>query len=107
MYQQSTILNSLLTNYNNHISEPSINIRNLLNESTEKKSLVSLHSQCLVSFEFANREEHLVEVVELPRPFHRVSRMDIYKKIHQRLVLMNLIDIDLTALIRTVLQSFS
>jgi hypothetical protein len=57
--------------------------------------------------EFANREEHLVEVIELPRSFHRVSRFDIYEKIRERLSLMNLIDIDLSTLLRTVLQSFS
>jgi hypothetical protein len=79
----------------------------LLNESIEKNSSLPIHSRCLASFEFANREEHLVEVVELPRSFHRVSRMDMYKKIHQRLAVMSLIDIDLTTLLRNILQSFS
>jgi vesicle coat complex subunit len=78
----------------------------MLNESTENKSSLPLPSSCLVSFEFVNREKHLVEIVELPRSFQRISRMNIYKKIHQRLVLMNLINIDLTALLRTILQSF-
>jgi hypothetical protein len=100
------MLNSSPTNYNYNISESSIDLRNLLNESNEKKSSFPLHSQCLASFEFANREERLIEVVELPRSFHRVSRMNVYKKIHERLALNTLIDIDLTGLSRTVLQSF-
>jgi len=100
------MLNSSLTNNDYHISESSIDLGNLLNESIKKKSSFSFHSRCLVSFEFVNQEEYLVEVIELPRLFHRVSRMDMYKKIQQRLVLMTLIDIDLTGLLRTVLQSF-
>jgi hypothetical protein len=73
---------------------------------SNQKSLLPLHSRCLVSFEYANREEHLIEVVELPRSIHRLSRIQTYKKIRERLTITNLIDIDLTALLRTVLRSF-
>ena len=99
------MLNSLLTDHHYYISESSIDLHNLFTESNEKKSTLSLHSRCLVSFEFANRDEHLVEVIELPRSFHRISRIDVYKKVRERLAIMNLIDIDLIALLRIVLQS--
>ena len=100
-------LSLLLSNLQHHISEPSVDLENLLDKSNEKKSLLPLHSQCLASLEFANQEKHLVEVAELPQSFRRVSRMEIYKKVHERLAIMKLIDIDLTALLRTVWHSFS
>ncbi|CAF1406587.1 unnamed protein product [Rotaria sp. Silwood1] len=103
---QSVMLNSSLTDYICRKSESSIDLKNLLMESNENKSLLPLHSRYLVSFEFANREEHLVEVAELERSFYRVSRINIYKKVRERLAIMKLIDIDLTNLLRAILQSF-
>jgi SOS-response transcriptional repressor LexA len=105
IHQQLTMLNS--STINSYISQSSIDLRNLLNESNESKSSVPLHSRCSVALEFADREQHLVEVIELPRSSHRMARMGIYKQIHKRLAVENLIDIDLTALLRTVLQSIS
>jgi hypothetical protein len=93
-------LSLLLCNLKHLISEPSVDLGNLFDKSNEKKSLLSLNSRCLASLEFANQEEH-------PRSFHRVSRMEIYNRVHERLVITNLIDIDLTALLRTVWHSFS
>jgi hypothetical protein len=104
MHQQSTTVSSLLTDHNYNISESSTDLQNLLNESNENKTSLPLHSRCLVSFEFANQDDHLVEVVELPRSSHRVPRMNTFEKIRERLTSMNLINIDLTALLRTVLQ---
>ncbi|CAF4974599.1 unnamed protein product, partial [Rotaria sp. Silwood1] len=51
-------------------------------------------------------EEQLVEVAELERSFYRVSRINIYNKVRERLAIMKLIDIDLTNLLRAILQSF-
>lgn len=90
--QQSNTLNFPLDNTNHDIAKSS-------NKSNAKTSSVS--------FEVINREEHLVEIVELPRSFHRISRMDVYKRIQKRLVLNTLIDIDLTGLLRTISQVFS
>ncbi|CAF0857237.1 unnamed protein product [Rotaria sordida] len=106
IHDQSVILNSLIIDHNCHNTESSIDLQNIFMESNENKSLLPLHSRYLVSFEFANREEHLVEVAELKRSFYRVSRMDTYKKVRERLTIMNLIDIDLTTLLRAILQSF-
>ncbi|CAF2623039.1 unnamed protein product [Rotaria sp. Silwood2] len=106
IHHQSAILNSSLTDHNCHNSESSVDLQNLFMESNENKSLLPLHSRYFVSFEFANREEHLVEVAELERSFYRVSRMNIYKTVRERLAIMDLIDIDLTTLLRVILQSF-
>ncbi|CAF0823923.1 unnamed protein product [Adineta steineri] len=102
--QQSTMFKTSLTNQNYNASENLNDLHSLRYESEKTQSLLPLYSRCLVLFEFANHEEHLIEVVELPRSSHRISRMQTYKKIRKRLTSVDLSDIDLTVLLRAVLN---
>lgn len=68
-------------------------MQNLLTDSNETKSMVP--------FEFADSEKN-----PLPYSIDRSSRLHIYQKIQERLSIVNLIDIDVTALLRAILQSF-
>ncbi|CAF4065199.1 unnamed protein product [Rotaria magnacalcarata] len=103
---QSVVVDSLPTDHNCHNTESSIDLQNVLMDSNKHKSSLPLHLRCLVLFEFVNREEHSVAVAELPRSFFRLSRMHVYQKVRERLTIMNLIDMDLTALTRAIVQSF-
>ncbi|CAF4226475.1 unnamed protein product, partial [Adineta steineri] len=102
--QQSTMFNTSLTNQNYNASEYSNDLHSFRYESDKTQSLLPFYSRCLVLFEFANHEEHLIEVIELPRSSHRISRMQTYKKIRKRLTSVDLSDIDLTVLLRAVLN---
>ncbi|CAF4560321.1 unnamed protein product, partial [Rotaria socialis] len=104
---QPVVVDLLPTDHNCHNTESSIDLQNVLVDSNKHKSSLPLHSRCLVLFEFVNREEHSVAVAELPRSFFRLSRMHIYQKVCERLTIVNLIDMDLTALTRAIVQSFS